>query len=675
MDISLLRNMATFPSGIGGGALGAGLIGQMGNVTTLSDSINTMTGDITGTSAAGGLVGTVGGTHSITNVVNSMTGNIIATASGYAGGITGESESGGTYDSLFNYMTGDISAGSLNAGGIVGLSTSSSSFTNSINVMNGNTGRSVKGTGSVSGDVTIDTNFGLTYGSNLNGTTTPLTGFLTLTEFPDLPYFLISGTDTVGNSYEYEFVFSNLGGNNSYSTTHFIISQGVGTFQDGVDPPPPLIVTPRATNIPVSFDAVSGAIGYNVTIEGPTGGEITVLSGVTTLEHNITGLDPETQYTIKLYADTGTGYALIEEEVSTILPNVAANYDIMDFEDVYGVTDLASLDATTLSNIAGVLTELVNAGDVVNVSIEGSDVATTFVESAGVVDLANVDGILLPFESSGTAGQTISLTLSDTTTVPVTYDEVHNTITVETVTYSDGDAIYLDGNKLEVFDYYGLTVVGVGVAPLLTDPGPMNIPVVITEVPGAVGYNVTYQGPTGGEITAFSGVTTLDQNITGHVSGTEYTIKLYADTGSGYVLREELTATTLPNVAANYDVNIFVEDGIINLSSLPDDTISNIAEVMNELFTTGDLVSVSLQGKPELNTSFINLGDEVSIDAIDGVLLPFVDASTPGHSVVSTRTEAGPSLFAVRLSLILFIIVCISSGSILKVLSISGSHW
>ena len=153
---------------------------------------------------------------------------------------------------------------------------------------------------------------------------------------------------------------------------------------------------------------------------------------------------------------------------------------------------------------------------------------------------------------------------------------------------------------------------------------------VITEVTGSIGYNITYEGPTGGEFTAVSGVTTLEHNITGLEPDTVYTIRLYADTGSGHVLTEELTTTTLPNVAANYDVNEFVEDGVINLSSLPGNTISNINEVMNELFTTGDLVSVSLSDKL---TSFINLGDQLSIEQIDGVLLPFEENSGTGQAV------------------------------------------
>jgi len=156
---------------------------------------------------------------------------------------------------------------------------------------------------------------------------------------------------------------------------------------------------------------------------------------------------------------------------------------------------------------------------------------------------------------------------------------------------------------------------------------------------------VSYVGDDGKEIT--SETASLEHNITGLVSETEYVVRLYADTGSGYVLTEELTVTTLPNVAANYDVNIFVKDGVINLSSLPENTISNVAEVMNELFTTGDVVSVSVQGKSELNTSFINLGDELSIDAIDGVLLPFVEASSPGQDV-SVRLSDGSTIVGIN---------------------------
>lgn len=163
-------------------------------------------------------------------------------------------------------------------------------------------------------------------------------------------------------------------------------------------------------------------------------------------------------------------------------------------------------------------------------------------------------------------------------------------------------------------------------------------------MPGAIGYKITYEGPNGVETTASSGVTTLEQNITGLVADTEYIVRLYADTGAGYVRTEELTAKTLTNVATNYDVTHLVQDGVINLSPLPESTIGNITDVMNELFATGDTVQVSVLGNAKLSTSFINLGDTLSIDEIDGVLLPFVQSSGAGQSVGVTLSDGSTTV-------------------------------
>ncbi len=698
-SVSMIRNLATFPSGIGGRYAG-GIISYCfvnnSQGVSFTNVINCMIGDIfsdySSSQYAGGIIGRLlvqdQNTSYATNIINSMTGDIYATSSdSYIGGLMGYYKYGyGTVPSerLLNYMTGNIYVpvnSSSYVGGIIGYGQlldvtygDTGTLSNCINAMNGNvTGDALFGTiGARSPTPTntiTNTNFGLTFTENAFNTGTP-TGLLTNSEFTDLPYVDLTGTDTDGNPHDFEFVYGNLSGNSSYSDyTHLVLHRGdiytpyevtygipsnnttvyltyVNIQTTIVTPPEGLTIvlssrldmTPRATNLPVSFVGVAGATGYNVTIEGPTGGEVTVLSGVTELEHNITGLDPETQYTVRLYADTGTGYALEEEATTTTLANVASSYDITDFEDVNGATDLTSLDTATLSNISSVLTELVSAGDIVNVAVGGSDVATTFVDSAGVVTLSEVDGILLPFESTSGAGQTVTLTLSDTTTVPVTYDEVSGTISVESVSYDDGDVIYLDGNKLEVSDFYGLTVVSVNVAPLIVVPGPINIPVTITEVPGAVGYKISYVGSDGKEITSTTGTTTLEHSITGLVPETEYTIKLYADTGTGFQLTEELPATTLANVAANYDANQFVEDGVINLGSLPENTIANVNEVMNELFTTGDMVNVSISSKEKL-TSFVNLGDTLSIDQIENILLPFESSSGSGQDANITLSD------------------------------------
>lgn len=445
-DASLMRITATI-SGLVGTSTGG--VTAVLNASSITNSINAMTGNISGsTTFAGGIIGSGHNSHSLNNVVNSMTGDIVS-STGSSGGILGRSLSTGTYESCFNYMAGDISGN--NAGGIVGIADSTSTVPNSINAMNGNVENSVRGSGTISGSVAVNTNFGLTFTSNTSGTSTALTGFLTLAEFPDLPYFLISGSDTIGNSYEYDFVFANLGGNNSFSTTHLIISGSVGTFQDGVVPViPPLSLVPRPINILVKIGDVLGALGYNVTIEGPAGGEITVLSGVTTLEHTITGLVPETAYTIKLYVDTGSGYILQEELATMTSTNIAANYDINDFvED--GVVNLSSLPEVTISSINAVMNELFTTGDLVNVYI--SDKLASFINLGDTLSIEAIDGVLLPFGEASGSGQGVSVVLSDTTTVGIDYDDTVNTITVNGVVYFPGDTFILDGKKVRMIDY------------------------------------------------------------------------------------------------------------------------------------------------------------------------------------------------------------------------------
>lgn len=466
-DASLLRLAATFPSGISGNTCGG--ITASASSSIISNSINNMTGNITGITNAGGICGSTSGATavppSLNNVVNSMTGDISSTTDGKVGGILGSAilTTLGYY-SFFNYMKGDIfSTANTYAGGLIGdayiNSPVSITLSSSINAMNGNVEESVVGRVNSSHIenvvATVDTSFGLTYTSNTSGTSTALTGFLTVTEFPDLPYFSISGTDNIGNTYDYDFVYANLGGNLSYSTTHLIISQGQATFQNGsvIIVTLPLSVTPNVGNIPIAFTEVTGAIGYNITYEGPTGGEVTAFSDVTTLEHNITGLVPETQYTIKLYADTGTGYELTEELTTTTLANVATNYDKQDYTDG-GFFNLRSLVTSALSAISQVWNGVFDTGDVIGVSVpKKSEFKGSFVNLGDTLPIKEINGVILPFESSTGNGQAVTITLSDDTTdVPVLYDDTANTITVNGIVYGPGESFILDGRKVTVLD-------------------------------------------------------------------------------------------------------------------------------------------------------------------------------------------------------------------------------
>ena len=453
-NASFVRNAATI-SGLSG--LRCGGIASYASNSVLSQSINSMTGNITGGTHAGGIIGLAAGTFTeVSNVVNAMTGNITHsdTTGTYigAGGIMGDVISLGTYDSLFNYMSGDISG--VRAGGILGQASDTVAIPNSINAMNGNVTDAVVNNGSISTTVTVDTTFGLIYSTITSGTFTPLSGFSQLSGFP-LPYFPISGSDTIGNTYTFEFVFANLDGNNSYTTTHLIISEGVGIYQDGaLLMPSPLTISTRSVNVSVTIIEVTGAISYRITYEGPTGGEITAVSDTTSLEHNIIGLVPELSYTIRLYADTGVGYTLVETVSVTTLANSAANYDIADFTE-NGIIDLTSFSESTVSNVNEVMDELFTTGDIVHVNLPTkSNVVTSFINLGDTLSIKDINGLLLPFETAGGTGQDVNVTYSDDiTTEAVVYDETNNNITVESVTYNPGDSFVIDGLKATVLEY------------------------------------------------------------------------------------------------------------------------------------------------------------------------------------------------------------------------------
>ena len=443
---SLITISATF-SGLSGTVCG-GFVAWM-RESTISNSINAMTGDITASAAAGGVALSSDHPNSVTNIVNAMTGNI--TASGNAGGIIAEGHTGITYDSLFNYMAGNISGS--NSGGIIGRAVSTSTVTNSINAMNGNVENSVRGTGTVSGSVTVNTNFGLTFTSNDSGTSTPLTGFLTIASFPDLPYFLLSGSDTVGNTYDHDFIFANVGGNNTYSTTHLVISGGVGTFQDGVNPPPPLLVTPRVSSILCTVTPVTGAIAYRLTSQ-ETGLSIekTANNDFTDLEQSIGRLVPETEYTIRLYSTSdGSVYTLVETSIVTTLVNSAGNYNKSDYSS-NGKFDLSTLDDISLSLITDLMNDVFSTGDIMDVKVSGKTKKSTFVNRGANVNIIDTDAIVAPFSTDGGSGQNVSLTLSDTSIVTVAYNDTNEEVTIGLNVYNTGDVLVLDGKKVSIVD-------------------------------------------------------------------------------------------------------------------------------------------------------------------------------------------------------------------------------
>lgn len=197
------RNLATFSNGLSGENVG-GICGNFSaSGVTASNWLNAMSGDING-QWAGGLIGYIQYGGSFQSLVNSMTGDITSTSQSAAGGVVGYILSSNTFDGQrwFNYMKGDIAA-PTGGGGIIGSFTRDNDtrdlpLLKSIVAMHGSVEQSFRGSDDFTPSVVevfVDTSFGMTYTGNDYGTATMVAddAFVYHADFTDLPYIDIGG--------------------------------------------------------------------------------------------------------------------------------------------------------------------------------------------------------------------------------------------------------------------------------------------------------------------------------------------------------------------------------------------------------------------------------------------------------------------------------------------------
>lgn len=519
-EISYVRNLATFSSGIKSTRQVGGVIGSIRtrSNTTISNIVNVMHGDIDG-NISGGVIGNLfslnGSTGSMPDVVdtivNAMVGNISGGADN-AGGIFGTFVTwsyNNKFTRLVKYMKGDI----IDGGGLFGnvftnKSGNTHEISNSIVAMNGAADKALlhfNDNGQSWGvgiSATVNTDFGMTFTTN-NSTLAASVGeeFFMFPMFPELPYLDLSGTDDKGNVYDWEFVFANVGGKDKYSAyTHGIIHTGkitslffsdfgtlTGTylafanvdtgelFTSGSVTP---VVTDATTVLEYSFSRlateaspisvtttvlpVDGAVDLKLTYQAPGEEEETAFTGFLGGTKSIDSLEPETEYTLRLYADMGTsaGYEFHEVTVTSTPANTADNYDVENFvED--GKVRLDRLSSSAKKSMSAVLNELFTTGDAVRVGVSkgGRNYAdATFVNRGGTQRIKQADSetvveaLLLPFEATSGAGQIVNLQLSDDSIKTVQYDEAQNTVAVDSSVYWPGDTFLIDSLKCTVFE-------------------------------------------------------------------------------------------------------------------------------------------------------------------------------------------------------------------------------
>lgn len=509
-DVTMCRNLATFTKGITGDSAG-GVI-AFTSVCNLSCLTNAMQGNIVG-SYAGGVCGQIFSQTNADCVVNSMTGNIEGTST--AGGIVGRvftRDDDLVFAKLANHMHGDVTS-TVASGGVFGkLSRFSGlggdiSASNSIVAMHGAVEQAVRGTEDFTPsaiDVVVDTSFGMTHtGGDDYASDTPLEGYTTDTSFTELSYFPLVGTDPDGTTYSWDFVFANIGGNASYSDySHLSLHTGqvsAPLFADfGISETnarvyatyahlgdkalftdesltvhdssadvvfdysksavlfgtaPALICDPRPLNIKVLLSSFVDAGEFNKLTyqESGTPNEVVAHENFTETTKIVSGLQPETTYTIRLYTTTGPGleYTLLGQDDCTTYENLAKNYDVTDFVSESGAYDISDLH----DSVSSAMNDLFSTGASVEVAINDSKSrTTTFVKRGEEVSVTNEEAILLPFDSSAGETQSATMTLSDDTSVTVDFDDQSGSVEIGGVSFTHGQSLILDGKKVTVVD-------------------------------------------------------------------------------------------------------------------------------------------------------------------------------------------------------------------------------
>lgn len=229
----------------------------------------------------------------------------------------------------------------------------------------------------------------------------------------------------------------------------------IDAIQEFIITLPYLVLVPKVASINAIITEIEGAISYRLTVQENGSSTVSVAkNNVTELTQAITNLTPGTLYTIELFADSGSGYVSIVSETETTLTNSPENYDTSDFGSD-GKFSLLTLEKEALDLLLSLSNDIFTTGDVLEIELPKAlarNKKSSFVKRGEEVSVTDSEAVFIPFNSTDGAGQTVSLTLSNASTVQVAYDEATNEITVGGNVYAENEYFVLDGKKITVLD-------------------------------------------------------------------------------------------------------------------------------------------------------------------------------------------------------------------------------
>ena len=202
-----------------------------------------------------------------------------------------------------------------------------------------------------------------------------------------------------------------------------------------------LTLTPFTHLIDLDWSVISGASTYNVryTVDAGAEQDLTV---TTDLSHTFYNAVPGSSYEFRIFTDLDLVTPFFTE--TAVTPSVDAT-SVGTLMTRLG-NDLTLLSRGSVNQIQSLFGSVLNTGDVVITSI-GS---TTFVADSETITLPEEprEVVFTPFDPASGSGQTVNVTLPDTSTVAVSYDETSNEIDAGGTTYAIGESFVSGGLKV-----------------------------------------------------------------------------------------------------------------------------------------------------------------------------------------------------------------------------------
>lgn len=191
---------------------------------------------------------------------------------------------------------------------------------------------------------------------------------------------------------------------------------------------------------------------YRLDITDPTPSTSTLTSGIQDLEFIVSNLIPQTSYTVELYSSSDdVTYNLESSSNFTTLENLSSNFDqSLFFEAGDSLYDFEDIDSSTLSILEDIFDEIFTTGNTLKLKdSEGTLYETSFVNIGSTIGINDSKSFYVPFTGND-PGQQVTITLEDTTTEIISYNETTGLVTVQGTEYAPGSSFKLDGKTVYV---------------------------------------------------------------------------------------------------------------------------------------------------------------------------------------------------------------------------------